>query len=51
LKWYGVEIKGKLFDTMLAHYLIDPDGKGNMDWLSYSLLKVKQQAIICSYKP
>ncbi len=33
-KWYGVEIKGKLFDTMLAHYLIEPDGKSNMDWLS-----------------
>jgi DNA polymerase-1 len=38
LKWYGVEIKGKLFDTMLAHYLIDPDGKGNMDWLSAKYL-------------
>jgi DNA polymerase-1 len=38
LKWYGVEIKGKLFDTMLAHYLIDPDGKNNMDWLSAKYL-------------
>lgn len=38
LKWYGFEIKGKLFDTMLAHYLIDPDGKGNMDWLSAKYL-------------
>lgn len=37
-KWYGVEIKGKLFDTMLAHYLIDPDGKNNMDWLSAKYL-------------
>ena len=34
LKWYDFEIKGKLFDTMLAHYLIEPDGKSNMDWLS-----------------
>jgi len=34
LKWYDVEIRGRLFDTMLAHYLIDPDGKSNMDWLS-----------------
>jgi DNA polymerase-1 len=34
LKWYGFEIKGKIFDTMLAHCLIDPDGKNNMDWLS-----------------
>jgi DNA polymerase-1 len=34
LKWYGFELKGKLFDTMLAHYLVEPDGKCNMDWLS-----------------
>ncbi|MGB3005301.1 MAG: 5'-3' exonuclease H3TH domain-containing protein, partial [Chitinophagaceae bacterium] len=27
LKWYGIEIKGNLFDTMLAHYVIEPDGK------------------------
>ena len=38
LKWYGVEIKGKLFDTMLAHFLIEPDGKSNMDWLSAKFL-------------
>lgn len=38
LKWYGVSIKGKLFDTMLAHYLIEPDGKSNMDWLSAKYL-------------
>jgi DNA polymerase-1 len=38
LKWYGVEIKGNLFDTMLAHYLIEPDGKSNMDWLSAKYL-------------
>jgi len=38
LKWYGVEISGSLFDTLLAHYLIDPDGKNNMDWLSAKFL-------------
>jgi DNA polymerase-1 len=38
LKWYDVEIKGRLFDTMLAHYLIEPDGKSNMDWLSAKYL-------------
>jgi DNA polymerase-1 len=38
LKWYDVEIKGKMFDTMLAHYLIEPDGKSNMDWLSAKYL-------------
>ena len=38
LKWYGVELKGKLFDTMLAHYVIDPDGKRGMDDLSEKYL-------------
>ncbi|EDM36428.1 DNA polymerase I [Pedobacter sp. BAL39] len=38
LKWYGLEIKGKLFDTMLAHYLIDPDTRHNMDVLSENYL-------------
>jgi len=31
---YGIEIKGKLFDTMLAHYLIEPDMRHNMDDLA-----------------
>jgi DNA polymerase-1 len=38
LKWYGVEIAGKLFDTMLAHYVIEPDGKRGMDLLSAKFL-------------
>ena len=38
LKWYGVEPKGKLFDTMLAHYVIEPDGKRSMDLLSAKYL-------------
>ncbi|RZL16903.1 MAG: DNA polymerase I, partial [Pedobacter sp.] len=38
LKWYDVEVKGKLFDTMLAHYLIDPDTRHNMDILSENYL-------------
>jgi DNA polymerase-1 len=38
LKWYGVEIAGKLFDTMLAHYVIEPDGKRSMDILSEKFL-------------
>lgn len=38
LKWYGISIKGKLFDTMLAHYLIDPDTRHNMDVLSENYL-------------
>ncbi|MCW5916795.1 MAG: DNA polymerase I [Ferruginibacter sp.] len=31
LKWYGMEIAGPVFDTMLANYVIDPDGKRGMD--------------------
>ncbi|MES2829017.1 MAG: DNA polymerase I [Bacteroidota bacterium] len=38
LKWYGISIKGRLFDTMLAHYLIDPDTRHNMDVLSENYL-------------
>jgi DNA polymerase-1 len=38
LKWYDIEIKGKLFDTMLAHYVIEPDGKRGMDLLSAKYL-------------
>ncbi len=38
LKWYDVEIPGKLFDTMLAHYVIEPDGKRSMDLLAAKFL-------------
>ncbi|SMC75590.1 DNA polymerase I [Pedobacter nyackensis] len=38
LKWYGIAVKGRLFDTMLAHYLIDPDTRHNMDVLSENYL-------------
>ncbi len=38
LKWYNVEISGNLFDTMLAHYVIEPDGKRSMDVLSEKFL-------------
>jgi DNA polymerase I len=38
LKWYGVELKGNLFDTMLAHYVVEPDGKRSMDVLSAQFL-------------
>ena len=38
LKWYGVELAGNLFDTMLAHYVIEPDGKRSMDLLSEKFL-------------
>ena len=39
LKWYGVELTGPVFDTMLAHYVIEPDGKRGMDLLSAQYLR------------
>jgi len=38
LKWYGIEFAGYIFDTMLAHYVIEPDGKRSMDLLSEKYL-------------
>ncbi len=38
LKWYGFDLKGKLFDTMLAHYVIESEGRRNMDLLSAQYL-------------
>ena len=31
---YGIEVKGNLFDTMIAHYLLEPDMRHNMNLLS-----------------
>jgi DNA polymerase-1 len=38
LKWYGVDITTAVFDTMLAHYLIEPEGRRSMDVLSAQYL-------------
>lgn len=38
LKWYGYTLKGNIFDTMLAHYVTEPEGKRNMDLLSAKYL-------------
>lgn len=34
LKNYGIDVKGKLFDTMVAHYVIQPELRHNMDYLA-----------------
>ncbi len=36
---YNIRVKGKLFDTMIAHYLINPDMRHNMDILAETYLK------------
>src|SRR5690606_714013 len=38
LRKYNIEVRGKLFDTMLAHYLINPDMRHNMDVLAETYL-------------
>ena len=38
LKWYDLELKGDVYDTMLAHYVIEPEGKRSMDVLSAKYL-------------
>ena len=38
MKWQGIEIAGNIFDSMLAHYVIEPDGKNGMDALSEKFL-------------
>ncbi len=45
LSQYGIEVKGPYFDTMIAHYLYNPEGKHNMDYLSELYLNYKPVSI------
>ena len=45
MKWYGVEVKGLFFDTMIAHYLCEPDLRHKLDYLAESYLKYKMVPI------
>lgn len=45
LSHYGISVEGKLFDTMIAHYLINPDMRHNMDILSETYLKYSPKSI------
>ncbi len=38
MRQYGIDLKNNLFDTMIAHYLLHPDGKHGMDDVSEKLL-------------
>ena len=38
LKKYGVDVQGRLFDTMIAHYLIEPEMRHNMDMMAMTYL-------------
>jgi len=41
LKNYGIEVKGKMFDTMIAHYLLQPELRHNMDFMAEVYLNYK----------
>ena len=41
LRWNGIKIKGPIIDTMIAHYLIDPDQRHNLDAMSEAILNYK----------
>jgi DNA polymerase I len=45
MKWCGVTLQGQLIDTMLAHYLVEPEGRRSMDALSEQYLGYKPVSI------
>ncbi|MBL7883624.1 MAG: DNA polymerase I, partial [Bacteroidia bacterium] len=45
LKQYGIELKGKMFDTMVAHFLIQPDMRHNMNVLAETYLNYSPVSI------
>ena len=45
LKWYGVNLKGDWYDTMIAHYLLEPELRHGMDYLAETYLKYKPVSI------
>jgi DNA polymerase-1 len=45
LRNYGMNLKGPIYDTMLAHYLIEPDERHNMDFLAEKYLNYKPISI------
>lgn len=42
---YGIRVKGKLFDTMIAHFLLEPDMRHSMDFLAEAYLGYKPVSI------
>ena len=45
LKKYGIDVKGPLFDTMLAHYILQPEQRHNMNYLAEQLLNYSPVSI------
>lgn len=45
LKWYDIELQGTFLDTMLMHYLLEPELRHNMDYMSETYLNYKPVSI------
>jgi len=45
MKWYDVEVAGNLYDTMITHYLCEPDLRHKLDYLTESYLDYKMVPI------
>ncbi len=45
LKKYGIHVSAPIFDTMLAHYLLEPDSRHNMNYLSEAYLNYRPVSI------
>ncbi len=45
MQQHGISVKGKLFDTMLAHYIINPDMRHNMDLLAETYIGYRPKPI------
>lgn len=45
LKWYGIELRGEFLDTMVAHYLLEPDLRHGMDYMAETYLKYEPVSI------
>ncbi|TAG06348.1 MAG: DNA polymerase I [Cytophagia bacterium] len=45
LQNYGIELKGEMWDTMLAHYILEPDSRHNLDTLSQNYLQYSPVSI------
>ena len=41
LRRYGIDLQGAMFDTMLAHYIVQPELRHNMDYMAETLLNYK----------
>ncbi|MEO0338186.1 MAG: DNA polymerase I [Bacteroidota bacterium] len=45
LQWYGIHLKGEILDTMVVHYLLEPELRHNMDYLAETYLSYKPVSI------